>query len=239
LPPIPEAKKTDDGPALKSYSSESPADEERTSISITNPAPMPIPWHWYEKVAWGFNIGLVVVGVAGIFVAIGTLKTIKRQTDIQRAGMKQWVELVDWKSKKVPDGIKSKLEVSFTLVNPTNLLIVLNFVRIEFGPELPEKYSLVRTGTPLPPKAPITCKIALPVSELKLETFEKERLGLTVQGCISFMSALDEHVTQEFRGPLTCDLFETTLESTMTLRTTKATKRKKKNESQEQTTFSV
>jgi hypothetical protein len=138
------------------------------------------------------------------------------------------VELVDWKSQVLLDG---RFEIGFSLLNPTNFLIVLICAEVRFKPELPEMYSLVRTGNPLPPKTPITFKLHPPISGPRLQTFASgQQMGIVIEGLIVFRSALEEVVTQEFSGPILCSLSGTSLESTMTLRTTKDTKGKRNKE---------
>ena len=49
-------------------------------IAISTPAPAAAPWPWQERIAWGANIVLVILGYIGIMVALSTLRKIERQT---------------------------------------------------------------------------------------------------------------------------------------------------------------
>jgi hypothetical protein len=193
----------------------------------------PQGWHklvtWPEGItAWAimFTLGAIIWQAWETRVAaIAAKDSIK----LQEAAMKQWVELVDWKSQVLTDG---RFEISFSLLNPTNFLIVLICAEVRFKPKLPEMYSLVRTGSPLPPKTHMTFKLNPPIGEPALQTFKTgQQMGIVIEGLIVFRSALEEVVTQEFSGPVLCSLAGTTLESTMTLRAAKGTKEKRKKES--------
>ena len=41
---------------------------------------MPLTWELHEKIAWAANLVLVILGYAGILLAISLLKKIDRQT---------------------------------------------------------------------------------------------------------------------------------------------------------------
>jgi hypothetical protein len=81
------------------------------------------------------NAALVLVAVAGIIVAIFTLIYIGSQTDeirksvrLQKVGMRQWVELIDW-DERIEDRIVKESEVTypvtFAILNPTKYLMDL------------------------------------------------------------------------------------------------------------------
>jgi hypothetical protein len=57
-----------------------------STINVPNPAPAPVVgWPWYEKVAWVGSLALVLVGIGGVFVAVGSLSKLERQPyDISR-----------------------------------------------------------------------------------------------------------------------------------------------------------
>ena len=55
-------------------------DVQPAHISIATPAPAPAPWPWQERIAWGANIVLVVLGYIAILVAHSLLRKIERQT---------------------------------------------------------------------------------------------------------------------------------------------------------------
>ncbi len=49
-------------------------------ISIATPAPAPAPWTWQQRVAWGANLVLVVLGYVAMLLALALLRKIERQT---------------------------------------------------------------------------------------------------------------------------------------------------------------
>jgi hypothetical protein len=49
-------------------------------ISIATPAPAPTPWTWQQRVTWGGNIVLMLLGYAAIVMALALLRKIERQT---------------------------------------------------------------------------------------------------------------------------------------------------------------
>jgi hypothetical protein len=67
------------GATLKADAEKYPADNNQSSINVTNPAPVPVAWGKREWAIWGANLALAVVGIGGIVVAIYTLCFIKKQ----------------------------------------------------------------------------------------------------------------------------------------------------------------
>jgi hypothetical protein len=57
-----------------------PCDYQPAHISIATPAPAPPEWPWQDRIAWVANLVLVILGYAGIALALGLLKKIERQT---------------------------------------------------------------------------------------------------------------------------------------------------------------
>jgi hypothetical protein len=54
-------------------------DYQPSHIAISTPAPA-AAWPWQERIAWGANIVLVILGYVGIMLALSTLRKIERQT---------------------------------------------------------------------------------------------------------------------------------------------------------------
>lgn len=54
-------------------------DEKPSHITIATPAPAPAPWPVQDRIRWGAEVLLALLGYAGIMVAIQTLKKIERQ----------------------------------------------------------------------------------------------------------------------------------------------------------------
>jgi hypothetical protein len=56
-------------------------------ITVANPPPAPVVWTWQEQVAWAANLVLVILGYAGIMMALSLLKKIERQTGYAEAAI--------------------------------------------------------------------------------------------------------------------------------------------------------
>jgi hypothetical protein len=67
-------------PAAKTESEGGIRDYQPSHMSVANPAPAPSAWTWQEKIAWAANLVLVILGYAGIMMAVSLLKKIDRQT---------------------------------------------------------------------------------------------------------------------------------------------------------------
>jgi hypothetical protein len=56
-------------------------DYQPPHITVANPPPpAPAPWTWPERVTWGANVVLALLGYAGIMMALSLLRKIERQT---------------------------------------------------------------------------------------------------------------------------------------------------------------
>src|ERR1035441_5055986 len=68
--------------APQSLASTAPASgaDVQQHISVANPGPQALPWSLHEQIAWAANLILVIMGYAGIMLALQTLKKIERQT---------------------------------------------------------------------------------------------------------------------------------------------------------------
>jgi hypothetical protein len=50
-------------------------------IVVNAPPPQAGPWTWHDKVLWGANLVLVILGYIGVLLALKVLKNVERQTD--------------------------------------------------------------------------------------------------------------------------------------------------------------
>lgn len=55
-------------------------DYQPAHITVATPAPAPPPWPMQDRIAWGANVLLALLGYAGIMLGIQTLKKIERQS---------------------------------------------------------------------------------------------------------------------------------------------------------------
>ena len=67
-------------PEAKPDCQNGPCDYQPTHITVATPAPAPAPWPLQDRITWGANVLLALLGYAGIMVAISTLKKIERQS---------------------------------------------------------------------------------------------------------------------------------------------------------------
>jgi len=67
-------------PAAKTDCNGFPCDAQQPHVIVTLPAPAPAPWLLRDRIAWGANLMLAIVGYAGIMMALSLLKKIERQT---------------------------------------------------------------------------------------------------------------------------------------------------------------
>jgi hypothetical protein len=68
-------------PTNSSNADQAPAATQPPQIIVNPPAPVAPPWTWRERVAWGANIVLAVLGYAGIMLFLSMLKKIERHTE--------------------------------------------------------------------------------------------------------------------------------------------------------------
>jgi hypothetical protein len=67
-------------PAAKIDCESGPCDYQPPHITIATPAPAPAPWPLQDRITWGANVLLALLGYAGILLALSLLKKIERQT---------------------------------------------------------------------------------------------------------------------------------------------------------------
>jgi hypothetical protein len=72
-------------PAAGTDSASGLRDYQTPHITIANPPPAPVVWTWQEQVTWAANLVLVILGYAGIMMALSLLRKIERQTGYAEA----------------------------------------------------------------------------------------------------------------------------------------------------------
>jgi hypothetical protein len=58
----------------------SATDYQPQHITVTNPPPTVMPWTMHERILWGADLVLVILGYVGIMMCVSLLKKIDRQT---------------------------------------------------------------------------------------------------------------------------------------------------------------
>jgi hypothetical protein len=72
-------------PATPNCEAGGPCDYQPSHITVATPAPAPAPWPLQDRITWGANVLLALLGYAGIMVAVSTLRKIERQTKYSEA----------------------------------------------------------------------------------------------------------------------------------------------------------
>ena len=162
------------------------------------------------------NIALFFAGIAGILVALKTLEAIKRQADIQAAGMRQWVD-VGTKGVDSPDSLKEPFTVhlKFEAVNNTAFPFTIEKIVTKVGLQADtwETFT-VETSVTLPPSGEARHSaypfyVAMKLSGIEAEWFKMGTV-LTVNGEVTFKDCLQKTDVQWFGGLYKwgVDLFE-------------------------------
>ena len=64
-----------------------PCEEQQPHVIVTLPSPAPTRWLMHDKILWGVDLVLAILGYAGIMLALSTLKKIERHTQAFEASM--------------------------------------------------------------------------------------------------------------------------------------------------------
>ena len=186
-PAVNQAANPAGSPAVSKDCQSGPCDYQPPHITIATPAPAPAPWPLQERIAWGANILLALVGYAGIMLALSMLKKIERQTkygeiaataaaESAEAALihakailnaeRPWVLVTVAPSPSIPNG--------FTVIatnrgrSPARVVAMANETRIATGeaqlPGIPE-YS------PVDPEMPAVSIILLPGEFTTIKSF--------------------------------------------------------------------
>ena len=75
------AVKSPANPAATPNSDQESGSNQPPQIIVNPPAPVVAPWTWRERVTWGANIVLAVLGYIGILLFLRMLKRIERHTE--------------------------------------------------------------------------------------------------------------------------------------------------------------
>lgn len=73
------SNQTTSSPSTDSASQTSPTPQPQ--IVVTSPPTQAAPWTWHDRVLWGAEIVLVILGYLGVLLGLMTLKNIQRQTE--------------------------------------------------------------------------------------------------------------------------------------------------------------
>jgi hypothetical protein len=144
-------------PTLKPDTDQQKPNDAQQSVTVSKLPPVTIARNGID---WGVisNYLLVAVGIGGIVVAIRTLKKVEQQTaatekaaiatqksaratmksvKLQEAQLRQWVEIAAWEAitpHTQQDATEAVLTISFSVFNPTEMVLTLNSVLVTAGP---------------------------------------------------------------------------------------------------------
>ncbi len=79
--PLPPASQSGSRNAVDPGSTEGGQGSQPPQIVVTAPPSLAGPWTWHDKVLWGANLVLVILGYIGVLLALKVLKNIQRQTE--------------------------------------------------------------------------------------------------------------------------------------------------------------
>jgi hypothetical protein len=150
------------------------------------------------------NIALFLVGVAGIGIAIRTLRAIESQTKAMVAGMRQWVTIQAFEDTVAPifeeGALKLHFHLSFEITNPTGKPLTLEWYVISINAK---KYSS-RLNFTLVPGQVHRLKSSIDYTDEMRNKYTHEGYTVTVTGVIAFTDALTDFQKQRFGYVLKC-----------------------------------
>jgi hypothetical protein len=167
-----------------------PCDDQPAHITIATPAPAPAPWPLQERIAWGANVLLALVGYAGIMLALSALKKIERQTKFAETAATaaaesaqaallhaQFILHAERPWVLITVAPSSSIENGFTVMatnrgrSPARVIAMANETRIAVGeaqlPGIPE-------FSPVDPELPPVSIILLPGEFTVIRSFSRD-----------------------------------------------------------------
>ena len=158
-------------------------------------------FHEYLQPPNVLNLALVIVGIIGIVIAICTVRTVRKQTNLMQAQFDQWVVLADWRTWNQPRS--NVFRITVDLVNPTDFPITLSdgYLKFEKNGAPYIKYPLAQ-NTFLSPRLPKPIEFDISLTEAEQAAYSV-RFG--VDGIFShFHKISGKLITQQIGGSLEC-----------------------------------
>ncbi len=179
-------------PAAGPNADEGPGANQPPQIIVNPPAPVVPPWTWRERVAWGANVVLAVLGYVGILLFLRALKNIERHTesgaataqaalDTAQAALAQTQAFVDSERPWIVVRVEPSLtkENSFRLMatnrgrSPARIIALMDHVRIAVDetnlPDAPEYEGVKSAARPEP-------IVLLPSESVAIKTFSRDEV---------------------------------------------------------------
>ena len=208
----------------------------------TNPAPPPsravtceikhdgttIECQWPEGIPEGYfkrlfsaentpNIALVLVGIAGIFAAVCTLKKIERQTNLQEIAYTQWIVVKNWRSEmmnepnpmRYPDGSPvQRLRIRLEIVNESQFPLTLSDSIIAFKGRRSDEIGTLKfyapQNFPLFPNVPYIVDVPIILNNEEAATFEGGYFFIRIEGNFTYIGVLKKTENYPLHGLLWC-----------------------------------
>jgi hypothetical protein len=185
---------------------------------------------WWDKLYVIFTGLLVIAGLAGIWYAYQTLKVLRKQTyairrqavltrrstiateksiRLQEIQLAQWIDVVGIRTRvnnvqgHVPAGTtQTPLFITFDIVNPTSMLVTLNWVIMRIDGER-QKTRLF--NHPLNPSTdPVTIDTSIMLEGNRLEEYKRYSLRFPVIVYIGYTDAFNKPRKQHFSCVCVC-----------------------------------
>jgi hypothetical protein len=171
-------------------------------IAITKLPSVSVEKDWMDKSTWGFGAIFLLVGALGVCAAVKTLRAIKRQTDLQETGMRQWIDLQKWDIAKAPLRPEDTLLIGFHIANPTHAPLELTLVMNTVSGTQINKESNIGF---LPPGNPYIASLPVRLSKEQRAALDNQQLVLSLRCEVFFTDALKVAWHQIFGRMLFCE----------------------------------
>src|ERR1017187_4740478 len=133
-----------------------PCNYPQAQIRVVEPPPQPAPWSRHDRILWAADLVLAILGYVGIVVAIGTLKTIKRQ-----------IESVETIAQAAVESASAATAIGREMMSAQRPWILMTVVRSQ---EMAESFNIMATNCGRTPAEIIDCpdRVNLVLNEQQL-----------------------------------------------------------------------
>ena len=185
--------KTDEKPG-----NQPPIPNSEQSVRIRELPTVSVARDWADWTVWAFTGGLAVGGIVGIVFAYRTLKIIKKQTDLQRAAMEQWIDVDELEVYKYiqPNATKSDFPITFRLGNPTKFPLTLQSVIMWVDRR--QVQTVFFRNLLLSPDKSTTVTVPWHIEGVKLANYRANHLLFEFGGVVSFVDVFKDKREQKF-----------------------------------------
>lgn len=201
------------------------SDEENSDNGIYDPKGYTPSWYGFFRwpggiTTWAILLTLLAIVDQTRHVARAAKATEMaaeaslKQAELTKAGMKQWVEFINWKSD-LTQGVPT-VAIFFQVCNPTSYLLTVEHGVMRFTNPAKEQHFIYRPA-PLAPNNPLAVEMFIPIDSFRLEAAKTGTIGFIVEGELTFVDALGTRIVQGFNGLITRNDRETKFEASVLL----------------------